>query len=146
MSIPMMYEAFVLTAVCGWLVIWALRAKIHNQKITDDRAGEIASYIRRGAMTFLLEEYKLIAGTALFLSVVLYLFTKSLIIPTVFMGSALLSMVAGFLGMRAATDANVRTACAAKDQGERAALLVAFFGGGIMGFAVASFGLIGVTA
>ncbi|MFA5998634.1 MAG: sodium-translocating pyrophosphatase, partial [Candidatus Babeliales bacterium] len=72
-------------------------------------------------------------------------FTKNSIVPMVFMSSALLSMVAGFLGMRAATEANVRTACAAKDSGERAALLVAFFGGGVMGFAVASCGLLGLT-
>ncbi|MBP6892131.1 sodium-translocating pyrophosphatase [Candidatus Babeliales bacterium] len=146
MSIAMIYVAFAGVAGLGLLVIMALQAKIKSQKITDDRAGMIASYIRRGAMTFLIEEYKLIVGAAGFVSLVLYFFTKDFVIPVVFMSSAMLSMVAGFLGMRAATDANVRTACAAKDSGERSALLVAFFGGGIMGFAVASFGLIGVTA
>lgn len=146
MTIDMMYGSFAIIAGLGLLVITALKAKIHSQKITDDRAGQIASYIRRGAMTFLMEEYKLIVGVALFFGVALWFFTYDIMIPAAFMSSALLSMVAGFLGMRAATDANVRTACAAKDSGERAALLVSFFGGGIMGFAVASFGLLGVTA
>ncbi len=146
MSIAMIYAVFAVVAGLGLLVIMALQAKIKSQKITDDRAGLIASYIRRGAMTFLIEEYKLIVAAAGFASLILYFFTKDFIIPLVFMSSAMLSMVAGFLGMCAATDANVRTACAAKDSGERSALLVAFFGGGIMGFAVASFGLIGVTA
>jgi len=146
MSIEMIYGAYALVAALGGFVILALRAKIHSQQVTDKRAGEIASYIRRGAMTFLVEEYKLIIGAAAFVGFVLWLFTHNIVIPFVFMASALLSMVAGFLGMRAATDANVRTACAAKESGERAALLVAFFGGGIMGFAVASLGLIGVTA
>lgn len=146
MSIGIIYSVFFGVASLGFFVILALQAKIKSQKITDTRAGLIASYIRRGAMTFLIEEYKLIIGAAGFVSLVLYFFTNNFVIPVVFMSSALLSMVAGFLGMRAATDANVRTACAAKDSGERAALLVAFFGGGIMGFAVASFGLIGVTA
>lgn len=146
MSIAMMYGTFSVVAGLGFLVILALQAKIRSQKVTDARAGTIASYIRRGAMTFLIEEYKLIIAAAAFMSLVLYFFTNDFTIPAVFMSSALLSMVAGFLGMRAATDANVRTACAAKDSGERAALLVAFFGGGVMGFAVASFGLIGVTA
>lgn len=141
-----LYSLFASVAVLGFLVILALRAKIHCQTVSDERAGLIASYIRRGAMTFLMEEYTLIVACAALVSVVLYFFTHSFVIPVVFMGSALLSMVAGFLGMRAATDANVRTACAAKDSGERSALLVAFFGGGIMGFAVASFGLLGVTA
>lgn len=146
MSIEMMYLVFAGVAGLGFLVILALQAKIKAQQVTDQRAGVIASYIRRGAMTFLIEEYTLIACAAAIMSVVLWFFTKNFIIPVVFMSSAMLSMVAGFLGMRAATAANVRTACAAKDGGERSALLVAFFGGGIMGFAVASFGLLGITA
>ncbi len=146
MSIDMMYAGFAAVAGLGLLVIAALKAKIHSQKITDDRADQIASYIRRGAMTFLIEEYKLIVGVVLFIGITLWFFTHDIIIPIAFTISSLLSMVAGFLGMRAATDANVRTACAAKDSGERSALLVSFFGGGIMGFAVASFGLLGITA
>jgi K(+)-stimulated pyrophosphate-energized sodium pump len=146
MTITLVYFFFAAVAALGIAVLLALQAKIKTQAITDARAGQIASYIRRGAMTFLIEEYKLIILDACVLSIVLYFFTKTLLIPAVFFASSLLSMVAGFLGMRAATDANVRTACAAKDQGERAALLVAFFGGGVMGFAVASFGLLGVTA
>lgn len=54
-------------------------------------------------------------------------------------------MLTGFIGMRSATEANVRTTIAAKEQGEAAALKVAFFGGGVMGFAVASFGLLGMS-
>ena len=53
-------------------------------------------------------------------------------------------MSTGYIGMNAATDANVRTTMAAKEQGEHAAFSIAFFGGGVMGFAVASFGLIGL--
>ena len=46
--------------------------------------------------------------------------------------------------MRAATIANVRTTMAAKDHGEHQAFMVSFFGGGVMGFAVASFGILGL--
>lgn len=145
MTIIMVYLIFGMVSILGLLMIVALQVKINAQAVTHDRAGQIASYIRRGAMTFLAEEYRLIAIAAILVSIVLFFFTKNIMIPIVFMSSSLLSMVAGFLGMRAATAANVRTACAAKDHGERAALLVAFFGGGIMGFAVASFGLIGMT-
>ncbi|MGA9530401.1 MAG: sodium-translocating pyrophosphatase, partial [Candidatus Babeliales bacterium] len=49
------------------------------------------------------------------------------------------------IGMRAATFANVKTAIAAKNSGEREAFKIAFFGGGIMGFAVASVGLAGLA-
>lgn len=144
-SLEMMYLLFSAAAGLGCLVMFALQTKIQLQAVTDERAAKIASYIRRGAMTFLIEEYKLILAVAGALSVVLFAFTTDPIIPMVFISSVFLSLVAGFLGMRAATEANVRTACAAKDSGERAALLVAFFGGGIMGFAVASCGLLGVT-
>jgi K(+)-stimulated pyrophosphate-energized sodium pump len=53
------------------------------------------------------------------------------------------SSVAGFIGMYAATKANVRTATAAQKDGPAAALTVAFYGGSIMGLCVASLGLIG---
>jgi K(+)-stimulated pyrophosphate-energized sodium pump len=53
-------------------------------------------------------------------------------------------MLAGFIGMKAATRANVRTCAAAKDEGQAAALSIAFSGGAVMGMTVASLGLIGV--
>jgi K(+)-stimulated pyrophosphate-energized sodium pump len=145
MLINTMYYFFSAAAGVGCLVMFALQTKIRAQKVTDERAAKIASYIRRGAMTFLLEEYKLIIAVASAMGIILFACTKDPIIPMVFMSSVFLSLVAGFIGMRAATDANVRTACAAKDSGEREALLVAFFGGGVMGFAVASCGLFGLT-
>ena len=55
-------------------------------------------------------------------------------------------MLVGFIGMCAATEANVRTAIAAKEHGEHQAFLMAFFGGGVMGFSVASIGLVGMGA
>jgi len=57
---------------------------------------------------------------------------------------ALSSSIAGWLGMYAATKANVRTATAAATDGAASALTVAFFGGSIMGLCVASLGLIGL--
>ena len=57
---------------------------------------------------------------------------------------ALTSALAGLVGMKAATKANVRTTAAARDQGAGAALLMTFDGGAVMGLAVASFGLVGL--
>ena len=57
---------------------------------------------------------------------------------------ALCSSIAGFIGMYAATKANVRTATAAQKDGSAAALTVSFYGGSIMGLCVASLGLIGL--
>jgi len=129
----------------GLAVMFLLQSKISSIQVTDQKAGKIASHIRLGAMTFLAEEYKIIIAVACVVGAALWYFSSNTVIAGAFVLGAVLSMITGFLGMRAATDANVRTTIAAKDQGEYAALLIAFFGGGIMGFAVASFGLIGLT-
>jgi K(+)-stimulated pyrophosphate-energized sodium pump len=55
-------------------------------------------------------------------------------------------MLTGLIGMKAATKANVRTTLAAEKKGEHEAFMVSFFGGGVMGFAVASFGILGLSA
>ena len=61
-----------------------------------------------------------------------------------FLVGAVASGTAGYIGMNTATRANVRTTTAAHNEGASAALTVAFFGGSIMGLAVASLGLLGL--
>jgi len=61
-----------------------------------------------------------------------------------FVSGAICSMLAGFIGMKAATKANVRTAQAAKTIGRDKALSVAFYGGSVMGLTIASLGLVGL--
>ncbi|MBM17762.1 MAG: sodium-translocating pyrophosphatase [Epsilonproteobacteria bacterium] len=146
MSIDMLYMLLASAGVLGLAVMGFLYNRITSIKVTDVKADKIASHIRLGAMTFLAEEYKIIVSVALLVGACLFYVSSSVAIAGAFVIGATLSMITGYLGMRAATDANVRTTMAAKDQGEYAALLIAFFGGGIMGFAVASFGLLALTA
>jgi len=104
---------------------------------------DIAHQIHIGAMAFLKSEYKVLA---IFVVVVFILLAAFIGVMTgiAFVIGALCSVMAGFLGMTAATKANVRTTEAARSSGQAKALLVSFFGGSVMGLAVASLGLIGV--
>ena len=144
MHLPLSYFTFFMAtglvgvAVVAWLFYKILRIRVDNEK-----AAHIAGAISQGAMTFLFVEYRIISVVVLVVAALLaYLFSP--LAAGVFAVGALCSSITGFLGMRAATLANVRTTMAAKKHGEHEAFLVAFFGGGVMGFAVASFGLLGL--
>jgi len=139
------YQLFFGVAVLGLAVVAYLFSRISSVKVTNEKAQKIADVIQRGAMTFLREEYKLIAIVVLIGALVLAFIGKSPMAAATFVCGAIFSMVTGLIGMRAATAANVRTTLAAKEKGEHSAFLQAFFGGGVMGFAVASFGLLGLS-
>ena len=138
------YLLLMLVAACGLAVVTFLFYKIVKIKVDSDVAQKIATAISEGAMTFLEEEYKIIGIVALIVAALLW-YGLGMYAALAFLAGALLSSATGFIGMRAATFANVRTTMAAKNKGEHAAFSVAFFGGGVMGFAVATFGLFGLA-
>ena len=109
----------------------------------EDKVKKIGDQIHAGALAFMKTEYKYLS---IFIAVIVLLawwklgpYTAISIIV-----GAICSSVAGFIGMYAATKANVRTATAAQKDGPAAALSVSFYGGSIMGLCVASLGLIGL--
>ena len=111
----------------------------------DELMTAIAEEIHLGAMTYLRAQYVKIGIFALVVALLLAFskqhgFGASL----AFLAGALTSALAGLIGMKAATKANVRTTAAARDHGAGEALLVGFNGGAVMGLAVASFGLLGL--
>ncbi len=117
----------------------------------SEKVKKIADQIHLGAMVFMRREY-----TYLFLFLIVLIgltyaafynwegpevaFNTALAVTV----GALSSSLAGWLGMFSATKANSRTATAAADKGQKAALSIAFYGGSIMGLCVASLGLIGL--
>ncbi len=129
--------------VVGLAIAAMLYGWITKQSDGNDKMREIAKAIHDGAMTFLKREYTVLI---VFVGVVAIVLGVALGAKTAmaFLAGAACSMLAGFLGMKAATKANVRTSAAAKDGGQAAALSVAFLGGSVMGLAVASLGLLGV--
>ena len=118
---------------------------INSMPVGTDRMKEISSFIHEGAMAYLGRQNKAIF---IFLIVVAIVLGVAVGIKTAicFVLGGLLSMAAGYIGMVAATKANVRTANAAKEGGMAKALNVAFSGGAIMGMCVVGLGIIGITA
>jgi K(+)-stimulated pyrophosphate-energized sodium pump len=139
-----LYGALSAIIGLGAVSVVTLFSTLRGKEVTNEKAKKIAAAIAQGAMTFLREEYKVIACAVAVIAAVLA-YTLGVVSAGVFVGSSVLSLTTGLLGMRAATKANVQTTMAAQEKGEQAAFLVAFFGGGVMGFAVATFGLFGVT-
>ncbi len=109
----------------------------------NETMNRIAAYIREGSMAFLAREYKVLAVYAV---VVFGLLAASLgaVAATSFLLGAFLSLLAGFIGMKAATFANVRTARSAMEGSKPLALLTALDGGAVMGLCVAALALLGM--
>ena len=110
----------------------------------DEKLKKIADQIHLGAMVFMRREYSMLAIFAAILLVFIYFSPLGSMTAIAFLAGALSSAFAGWFGMYTATKANVRTTNAAHTQGQASALSVAFFGGSIMGLAVASLGLLGL--
>ena len=134
--------AFGLIGLACAFIVYAL---VKRYAEGEDNVRHIADQIHMGAMVFMRREYLMLA---LFAGVlILILFASPGLGPSTaiaFIVGALSSAGAGWIGMYTATKANVRTTTAAHTQGAPAALSVAFFGGSIMGLAVASLGLLGL--
>jgi len=131
--------------VIGLTVAYVIYQKIRAYPEGDAKVADIGAEIHLGAMVFMRREYTMLFWFCLVLFLIL-LFAPGLGVGTAlaFLVGALTSALAGYIGMNTATRANVRTATAAHTKGAAEALTVAFFGGSIMGLAVASLGLIGL--
>jgi K(+)-stimulated pyrophosphate-energized sodium pump len=134
--------------VVGLIVMAVKSAWVVKQDTGDENMVELAGHIARGAMAFLRAEWKIlgyfvvIAGILLAWSGTL-VSTSSPIIAIAFVIGALLSAFAGYLGMRIATKANVRTTEAARTSLKKA-LSVSFTGGSVMGIGVAGLAVLGM--
>ncbi len=136
-------------AILGLVFMFIKMAWVKAQPSGDEKMQGIAKNIKEGAMAFLSAEYKLLLVFVIIASAAL--FGISLVVPTThwmivpaFIVGAVFSAVAGNIGMRIATDANVRTTEAAKTSLPKA-LNVSFGGGTVMGLGVASLAVLGLS-
>ena len=132
-----------LFGMLGLGAAWWIFQKVKEYPGGEGAVADIGEQIHLGAMVFMRREYKMLSVFAFVLLVVLW-FTLGVGTAFAFLCGALTSAIAGHIGMNTATRANVRTTVAAHTQGAAEALTVAFYGGSIMGLAVASLGLLGL--
>jgi len=137
----------IATAIAGLALAAYFARSVLGQDPGTDVMQEIAQAIREGAMAFLRREYRWVA---VFVALMAALIAAVLDYgrpwgAIAYVAGAVSSAIAGFVGMRIATAANVRTANAART-GPHLALPIAFRGGAVMGFTVAGLGLAGISA
>ena len=142
-----LYFAFGMGApVAAALFALFLIRSINRHEPGTDRMQRIAALIRSGAMAFLKTEYTVLAGFVAIMFVILVAFLPgdSLLTAVAFLAGALLSASAGWIGMRTATSAAVRTTHAATTS-LSSALRVAFSSGAVMGLTVVALGTLGIS-
>ncbi|MBI3481777.1 MAG: sodium-translocating pyrophosphatase, partial [Bacteroidetes bacterium] len=131
------------------LIVTAFKSSwVIKQDAGEPKMQELAGYIARGAMAFLKAEWRILGVFALIAAILLgwsgtLIEESSPIIAISFLFGAMLSGTAGFIGMRIATKANVRTTQAARTSLAKA-LNVSFTGGSVMGIGVASLAVLGL--
>ena len=130
--------------LAGLLFAIFLKSYVIKTDPGTDRMREIADAIAEGARAFLASEYRILVIFVAVLFVVIGVGTRNWVTAVCFLTGSLFSTAAGYLGMSAAIRANCRTANAARTQGMKRALALAFSGGSVMGMAVVGLGLLGV--
>ena len=144
----LLFYAVPAMGVIGLLYTFFKFQWVSKQDSGSDRMREISNYIAEGAMAFLRAEWKILAYFVVIVAILLAFMSQSNThshwsIAIAFILGAICSATAGYIGMKAATKANVRTTQAAKTSLAKA-LNVSFGGGAVMGLGVAGLAVLGL--
>lgn len=144
----MIYLPLVM-AILGLVFMGVKALWVNKQNAGDAKMQEISKSIQEGAMAFLKAEYRILAVFVVIASVALFVVsqlveTSHWMIVVAFVFGAIFSALAGNIGMRIATNSNVRTTQAAKTSLPQA-LQVSFGGGTVMGLGVAGLAVLGLS-
>ncbi len=148
-SIPRLWWLAPLGAICALFFVRKFYKEVMAYPEGDKKMVEIAGHVREGAYAYLKQQYKAVAIFFVFVFIALLILSFGLkiqsgFVPFAFLTSGFLSGLAGFLGMKMATNASARTTEGAKkslDQG----LKIAFRSGAVMGLIVVGLGLLDVS-
>ncbi len=137
------------SAVVALILAWYFYRQMLRQDEGTDTMKRIASHVRKGAMSYLKQQYKIVgwvfAALVVLFSVMAYGFQlQNPWVPVAFLTGGFFSGLSGFLGRKTATYASARTANAARES-LNSGLRVAFRSGAVMGLVVVGLGLIDIS-
>lgn len=136
--------AAIICALVGLFIAYGFSRWVGSVEIDNEEMREISKKIKESSRAFLLREYK----AMMTLIIILFAFVTIALgwkISLIYLAGALMSMLAGYLGVQAAAKGNARTASIATTRGLKPATTVAFRSGAVMGLSAAGLGLAGVS-
>ena len=147
--IPQVFWLIPIASVCALGMAWYFFKSMMKAEEGTPRMVEIAEYVRRGAMAYLKQQYKVVLIVFVVLAIVFAIMAygfnaQNEWVPFAFLTGGFFSGLAGFFGMKTATYASARTANAAR-KGLNNGLKIAFRSGAVMGLVVVGLGLLDIA-
>ena len=147
--IPQVFWLIPIASVCALGMAWYFFKSMMRSEEGTPRMIEIAEYVRRGAMAYLKQQYKVVLIVFVILAIVFAIMAygfnaQNEWVPFAFLTGGFFSGLAGFFGMKTATYASARTANAARN-GLNDGLKIAFRSGAVMGLVVVGLGLLDIA-
>ena len=148
-SLPLVFWLIPIASIVALGMAWYFFRSMMNEDEGTDRMKEIAEHVRKGAMAYLKQQYKVVAIVFAVLAIVFAFMAYGLKVqnpwvPFAFLTGGLFSGLAGFFGMKTATYASARTALGART-GLDKGLKIAFRSGAVMGLVVVGLGLLDIA-
>ena len=148
-NIPLVFWLIPIASIVALGMAWYFFRSMMNEDEGTDRMREIAEHVRKGAMAYLKQQYKVVAIVFAVLAIVFAFMAYGLKVqnpwvPFAFLTGGLFSGLAGFFGMKTATYASARTAHGART-GLDKGLKIAFRSGAVMGLVVVGLGLLDIV-
>ena len=148
-NIPLVFWLIPIASVVALGMAWFFFRSMMKEDEGTERMKEIAAYVRKGAMAYLKQQYKVVTIVFVVLAIVFafmayVLKVQNPWVPFAFLTGGLFSGLAGFFGMKTATYASARTAHGART-GLDKGLKIAFRSGAVMGLVVVGLGLLDIA-